>query len=94
MKCQLCEEELAEICRECHKKDDIIRAGHLLHDAWSTKTQGVNQCVKCGIRILTPADENKIPLGWKKTNQKYFDRELIARWNIWLGVCPDCKEDE
>ena len=72
-------------------KKEFCNAGVILHDCWSEKTEGVNQCEVCGMRTLSSADSNKIPEGWKKSEgYTRHDASLIARWNIWIGICPNC----
>ena len=72
-------------------RNEFYKAGVILQDCWSEKTEGINQCEKCGRREVSPADSNIIPEGWKLS--KIYGRKdssLIPRWNIWIGICPSC----
>lgn len=90
-KCFDCQENVAELCQACAGSHPYIRCGDRLCEAWRSGTQGMNQCVRCGKRELSPAEENKIPKGWTPVKKgDFFDMEMVARWNIWLGICPAC----
>lgn len=71
---------------------EVLDAGYILIDAWKEATQGINQCYFCGIRTLSPANMNKVPEGWRKVKDGYWDSKLPARWNIWIGICPECQK--
>ncbi len=56
---------------------------------WTQNTQGLNQCVKCGVRELTPSNSNTIPIGWRKENSLDLI-DFAPRADVWFGVCGDC----
>lgn len=91
--CECCDLEAEHFVCHNHKinsvEKEVLEAGFLLIDHWTQATQGLEQCVKCGIRTLSPAETNKVPEGWMAVPDS---RELPARWNIWIGICPACQQ--